>query len=156
MGATVHTLHVLLAGVWLGGVVFTTVVVSPAFKAMKWAETERVGVRSVVGRQYAKVGTVNLVLLAVFAILDGMLRGFGAVFYVEYGLVVALFVLVAAHGVYFGRRLLGLAESEKKAVSVEDASSLAARRRRLQRLSFGASMLNVAVSVAVVVLAVNV
>lgn len=41
MGAAIHTLHVLLAGVWLGGVVFTTLVVSPAFKGMKWSEAER-------------------------------------------------------------------------------------------------------------------
>lgn len=155
MGAAVHTIHVILAGVWLGGVVFTTVVVSPALKAMKWAEAERVGVRAVIGRRYAKVGTPNLALLAVFAVLDGALGGFGTVFYVEYGLLAVLFGLVAAHGVYFGRRLVQLAEAEKTAVSGEDASSLAARRRGLQRLSFGASMVNVAVSVAVVAVAVN-
>jgi putative copper export protein len=36
MSTLVHTLHVILAGTWLGGVVFTTAVVSPALKAMKW------------------------------------------------------------------------------------------------------------------------
>ncbi|MEJ7871030.1 MAG: hypothetical protein WKF67_02135, partial [Rubrobacteraceae bacterium] len=67
MGAEIHTLHVMLAGVWLGGVVFTTVVVSPAFKAMKWSEAERVGARSVVGKHYARVAGVNLALLLLFA-----------------------------------------------------------------------------------------
>jgi hypothetical protein len=38
-------LHVVLAGVWIGGVVFTTFVVSPALKAMKWPGPERVLVR---------------------------------------------------------------------------------------------------------------
>ena len=76
----VHTLHDILAGVWLGGVVFTTVVVSPALKAMKWSEAERVGVRSVIGKQYARVGTVNLV----FAVLNGLMKGFGAILHVEY------------------------------------------------------------------------
>ena len=56
MSEIFHVLHVVLAGVWLGGVVFTTAVVSPALKAMNWSETERVGVRSAVGRQYAASG----------------------------------------------------------------------------------------------------
>lgn len=33
MGGILHTIHVVLAGVWLGGLVFTTAVVSPAFYA---------------------------------------------------------------------------------------------------------------------------
>ena len=41
MSTAIHTLHVVLAGVWLGGVLFTTLVVSPALKAMKWSEAER-------------------------------------------------------------------------------------------------------------------
>ena len=68
LGAILHTLHVILAGAWLGGVVFTTTVVSPALKSMGWDEAERARVRSVIGRQYAKVGTANLVLLLGFAL----------------------------------------------------------------------------------------
>jgi putative copper export protein len=45
LSAVVHVAHVVLAGIWLGGVIFTTAVVSPAFKAMKWSEPERVLVR---------------------------------------------------------------------------------------------------------------
>lgn len=156
MGTTVHTLHVLLAGMWLGGVVFTTVVVSPALKAMKWDEAERVGVRSVIGKQYAKVGTINLVPLAVFAVLDGALRGFGSIFYVEYVLLVMLFALVAAHGAYFGRGLAKLAEAERLASSAEQAQTFAERRRQLQKLSLRVSRIDLAVSTAVVVLAINV
>lgn len=156
MGATVHTLHALLAGVWLGGVVFTTVVVSPALKAMKWDEAERVGVRSVIGKQYAKVGTANLVLLVVFAVLDGALRGFGSIFYVEYGLLVLLCGLVAAHGAYFGRRLAKLAAAERLASSAEQVRTFAEQRRRLQKLSLRVSRIDLAVSTAVVVLAINV
>ena len=156
LGATIHTLHVLLAGVWLGGVVFTMVVVSPALKAMKWGEAERVGVRSGIGKQYAKVGTANLVLLLVFAVLDGGLVGFGPMFYVEYVLLLVLFGLVATHSAYFGRRLSRLAEAERGADSAEEARTFAAKRRELQRLSFAASMSNIAVSAAVVALAVNV
>ncbi len=80
LGAAIHTLHVMLAGVWLGGVVFTTAVVSPAFKAMKWSGIERVQTRSVLGWHYARVANVNLGLLLLFATVDGVLKGFGSVF----------------------------------------------------------------------------
>ena len=151
--AIVHTLHVMLAGVWLGGVVFTTTVVSPALKSMGWDEAERTRVRSVIGHQYAKVGTANLVLLLVFALLEGALSGFGPALYVEYALLVVLFGLVASHGAYFGRRLVELAEARKEAGASEKAQVLALRRRKLQRLSFWISMLNILISAAVLTLA---
>jgi uncharacterized membrane protein len=83
LDAIVHTLHVILAGAWLGGVVFTTTVVSPALTSMGWDEAERARVRSVIGRQYAKVGTANLVLLMILALLEGALSGFNPALYVE-------------------------------------------------------------------------
>jgi uncharacterized membrane protein len=149
----VHTLHVILAGAWLGGVIFTTTVVSPALKSMGWDEAEQARVRSVIGRQYAKVGTANLVLLLVFALLEGVLSGFGPVLYSEYVLLAVLFGLVASHGAYFGRRLVELAEARKEAGDSEKTRMLALRRRRLQRLSFGISMVNILISVVVVILA---
>jgi len=149
----VHTLHVILASAWLGGVVFTTTVVSPALKSMGWDEAERARVRSVIGHQYAKVGTANLVLLMVVALLEGALSGFGTALYSEYALLVVLFGLVASHGAYFGRRLVELAEARKESGDPEKAQMLALRRRRLQRLSFWISMLNILISAAVVILA---
>ena len=149
----VHVVHVSLAGVWLGGVVFTTTVVSPALKAMKWSGAERVGVRSAIGRQYARVGSANLALLLLFAVLDGTLSGFGALFYAEYLSLLLLFGLVAAHGAYFGRRLARLAGAEREAGSAEAAKSLAEQRRSLQRFSLQVSRLNLMVSVVVMILA---
>jgi uncharacterized membrane protein len=149
----VHIAHVVLAGVWLGGVVFTTAVVSPALKAMKWSEPERVQVRSEIGKRYAKVGTINLVLLALFALLDGLLAGFGAALYAEYLLLAVLFGLVAAHGAYFGRRLKELGAGERAAASEEEARVLSERRRDLQRASLRVSMANLLVSLAVALLA---
>jgi putative copper export protein len=149
----VHTLHVILAGAWLGGVVFTTTVVSPALKLMGWDEAEQARVRSVIGRQYARVGTANLALLLVFALLEGTLSGFGPALNSEYALLAVLFGLVASHGAYFGRRLVELARARKEAEDSDKARMLALRRRRLQRLSFGISMLNVLISVAVMILA---
>jgi uncharacterized membrane protein len=153
LGAIAHTLHVILAGVWLGGVVFTTTVVSPALKSMEWDEAEQARVRSVIGRQYAKVGTANLILLLVFALLEGALSGFDPALYSEYALLAVLFGLVASHGAYFGRRLVELAKARKEAGDSDKARMLALRRRRLQRLSFGISMLNILISVVVMILA---
>jgi uncharacterized membrane protein len=148
--------HVVLAGVWLGGVVFTTAVVSPALKALKWSEAERVGARSAIGRQYARVGSANLVLLLLFAVLDGFVQGFGALFYAEYVLLLLLFGLVAAHGAYFGRRLAELAGAKREAGDDEAASTFFAERRRaLQKLSLRVSQLNLLVSVVVMVLATS-
>jgi uncharacterized membrane protein len=153
LDAIVHTLHVTLAGAWLGGVAFTTTVVSPALRSMGWDEAERARVRAVIGRQYAKVGTTNLVLLLVFALLEGAIWGLGPALYAEYALLAVLFGLVASHGAYFGRRLVELAGARKLAEDSEKSQILVLRRRRLQRLSFGISMLNILISAAVVVLA---
>jgi uncharacterized membrane protein len=151
----IHSTHVVLAGVWLGGIVFTTFVVSPALKALKWPEAERVAVRSAIGRQYAGVGSINLVLLALFALLDGALGGFGPALYAEYALILLLFGLVAAHGAYFGQRLAKLARSEREAGSEESAKSFAEMRRSLQKLSSRVSWVSLLVSTAVMVLAVG-
>jgi uncharacterized membrane protein len=153
LGEFFHLTHVMLAGVWLGGLVFTIFVVSPALKAMKWPEAERVAVRSAIGRHYARVGSVNLGLLLLFAILDGVFGGFGAALYAEYALLVVLFGLVAAHGAYFGRRLAKLAEAEREAGSAEEARTFAGRRRSLQRVSSRVSWVSLLVSAAVMVLA---
>jgi len=153
LDAVVHTLHVILAGAWLGGVVFTTTVVSPALRSMGWDEVERARVRSVIGRQYARVGTAYLVLLLVFALLEGALSGFGPALYSEYALLAVLFGLVASHGAYFGGHLVELAEARKQAGGSEKAQVLTLRRRRLQMLSYGISMLNILISTVLVILA---
>ena len=155
LGEILHLTHVVLAGVWLGGLVFTRLVVSPALKAMKWPEAERVAVRSAIGRQYARVGSINLVLLTLFALLDGALGGFGPALYAEYALILLLFGLVAAHGAYFGRRLAALARAERESDNEEAARSFAERRRSLQGVSSRVSWVSLLVSTAVVVLATS-
>ena len=153
MGGIIHLTHVLLAGVWLGGLVFTTFVVSPALKAMKWDEAERVAVRSAIGRHYARVGSVNLGLLLLFALLDGVFGGYGPDLYAEYALLLVLFGLVAAHGAYFARRLARLAGTEREAESDEAARPFAERRRSLQKVSSRVSWVSLLLSTAVAVLA---
>ena len=122
---------------------------------MTWSEAERVGVRSVIGRRYAKVGGANLLLLLAFALLDGLTAGFGTAFYAEYALLGALFSMVVVHGAHFGRKLANLANGERRAKSPDEASSLASRRHALQRISSKVSWLDLAISVAVAVLAIN-
>ena len=97
MGEIFHLTPASTTCVWLGGLVFTTFVVSPALKAMNRDEAERVAVRSAIGRQYARVGSVNLGLLLLFAVLDGVFGGFGADLYAEYALLLVLFGFVAAN-----------------------------------------------------------
>jgi putative copper export protein len=155
LGTILHVAHVVLAGVWLGGVVFTMAVVSPALKAMKWPETERVGVRSIIGRQYARVGSANLGLLLLFAVLDGVLGGFRPGLYAEYALLLLLVGFVAAHGAYFGRRLARLAAAEQEAESEEATRSFAERRRSLQKISLRVSQLSLLVSLGVMILAIG-
>lgn len=154
MSAVVHVVHAVLAGVWLGGVVFTAFVVSPALGAMKWEEAERVQVRSRIGKQYAKVGSVNLALLASFAALDGLLTGLGAARYTEYLLLAVLFGLVTMHGAYLGPRLARLAAAERSTATEHEADTFARRRRALQRRSLWVSWTNLLVSVVVAGLAV--
>lgn len=150
-----HVAHVVLAGIWLGGLVFTAAVVSPAFGTMKWSESERVAVRSAVGKRYARVGSLNLVLLALFAVLDGVFAGFGVTFYAEYALLFLVFGLAGAHGAYFGRRLAELAKAEREASREEEARTLAVLRRSLQQVSLRISYLNLLASTAVLVLAIG-
>ena len=67
--SVVHALHILAAGLWVGGLFFTAAVVSPAFKQMEWTAAERVAVRSAVGKQYSRVARINLALLVAAAVI---------------------------------------------------------------------------------------
>jgi hypothetical protein len=63
-----------------------------------------------------------------------------------------VFGLVAAHGTYFGCRLVGLAEAERRAGNAEEARAFAGERRALQRLSLRVSQVDL-VSVTILALA---
>ena len=108
-----------------------------------------------IGRRYAKVGGVNLCLLLLFAVLDGVVGGFGTALLAEYFLLAVVFGLSITHGAYFGRRLKKLAEAEQRAKDAEKATgTFAEKRRAIGRLSLGASVLNLASSSAIAILAV--
>jgi uncharacterized membrane protein len=136
-----HAVHVLAAGIWVGGLVFTTAVVSPAFKRMDWSPAERIAVRSAVGRQYARVAVLNLVVLFIAALADWLPSGLGMVALAELGLIVLILFLSGLHGRVFAPRL---AQAAREPQSVDNL--------RLQRVSVGGSMLNLILSMIVVVL----
>ncbi|HZV49088.1 MAG TPA: hypothetical protein VFD49_04915 [Candidatus Dormibacteraeota bacterium] len=158
MSPYLHTVHVLLAGVWLGSLVFTTLVVSPALRAMEWRESERVLVRSRIGHQFMRLANPLLALLAVFLLLDGLTAplpvGRLVRFLVELGLVLVVAGLAASHGLVFGRRLRDLAAHEAEAPP-DVAPRLTSARHRVQRISFSVSIVNLLASLAVATLAVN-
>jgi putative copper export protein len=153
-----HTVHVLLAGIWLGCLVFTTLVVSPALRRMEWRESERVLVRSRIGRQFMWLANPLLALLVLFLLLDGLTAplpvGRLVRFLIELGLVLGIAALAGSHGLIFGRRLRDLAAQEAEAPA-EVALRLATARHRVQRISFSVSIVDLASSLAVAILAVN-
>lgn len=137
----IHAVHTLLAGFWVGGLMFTAVVVSPAFKRMEWSPPERTAVRSAVGRQYSKVARPNLALLFVAALFDWLPVGLGAIAVTELALIALVFLLSELHGLYFAPRLAQAARARDEAL-----------RSRIVRVSVSVSMLNLTLSIVVIVL----
>jgi uncharacterized membrane protein len=136
-----HALHVLAAGIWVGGLVFTTFVVSPAFKRMEWSPADRIAVRSAVGRQYSRIAGLNLAVLFVAALADWLPAGLGAMALAELGLILLILVLSGMHGRVYAPRLAQAARDDRPVDSL-----------RLQRVSVGVSMLNLILSLSVAVL----
>lgn len=151
-----HTAAAVLAGTWLGCLVFTTLVVSPALKGLEWPETTRVLVRSRIGRQFRRLANPLLVLLAVAIVLAGVsspLSGWSlARFVAQLVLLVLLGLLAAAHGFFLGTRLQRLAAAEQSEAD-HDVAAARAARHRLQRLSFAVSISDLAVSLVLAILA---
>lgn len=152
-----HTAAGVLAGTWLGCLVFTTFVVSPALKAMDWPQTSRVLVRSAIGRQFRRVANPLLLLLAIAVVLTGVsappseLRR--AQFVAELVLLAFLGCLALVHGFFLGTRLQRLAAAEG-AMPDEERAVIQAARHRLQRLSFAVSVSDLVVSFLLAVLVI--
>ncbi|MGH7912307.1 MAG: DUF4149 domain-containing protein [Candidatus Dormibacteraceae bacterium] len=149
------TVQAVLAGIWLGSLVFTTLVVSPALKKMDWSERTRTLVRSQIGRQFRRLANPLLVLLAVFIVLAGLSRPLSgkhlAWFVIELALLVLVALLASSHGFYFGTRLQRLATAD-----AGTATGIAGdRRRRLQRQSLAVSIVDLVASLALAVLAAS-
>ncbi|PZR98995.1 MAG: hypothetical protein DLM67_04720 [Candidatus Nephthysia bennettiae] len=152
MPVAVHLLNATLAGIWLGCLVFTTLVVSPAFKRMHWSDAERVQVRSALGRQFMLVANPILLLL-LGSLIAGVLADGSRLLLVELALLLLVILLAATHGLFFGRRLEALAVAEG-GTEAELALRLA-RRRGLQRASAALSTVNLVLSAVLLLVAVS-
>lgn len=141
MNAFLHILHVLAAGIWLGGLVFTTIVVSPAFRQMDWSPVERIAVRSAVGRQYTKVARFNLLVLLVAALAAWLSQGWSTLASVEIALILSVVVLSELHALVWVPRLAQAARSGN------DAARAAA-----MHVMITASMLNLLLSFGIAIL----
>ena len=94
------------------------------------------------GRQYSKVARVNLLVLLLAALADGMARGWTAPAWVEIALIILVFVLSELHAQVFAPRLGQAARTGDEIA-----------RRKALRTSISVSMLNLVLSIFVAVLA---
>jgi uncharacterized membrane protein len=143
MDAVIHAVHVLAAGIWMGGLVFTTVVISPAFKRMDWTPPQRIAVRSEVGRQYTKIARLNLAILLLAALLDRAAQGGSTLWGIEIALIVVAFALAELHAQVFAPRLGMAARSGDEAA-----------RKKALRVSISVSMLNLVLSFTIAIMAI--
>lgn len=139
----VHVLHVLAAGIWLGGLVFTTTVVSPAFKRIEWSPSQRIAVRSEIGKQYSIVARFNLLILVGMALIDYAQRGWNDLGCIELTLIIIVLILSELHARVFAPRL-------GKASRAGDEVA----RSKALRISITVSMLNLLLSFAIASLAI--
>lgn len=136
--------HVLATGIWLGGLVFTTTVVSPAFKRLNWPVQERIAVRSALGRQYARVARINLIAILALLCATQVQAGWTMTAWIELALLVLIGIISELHARHYAPKLAAAARSG-------DALIL----RRTLRVSIGVSMLNLAASTALAALALS-
>ncbi len=135
----IHIIHLLAAGIWLGGLVFTASVVTPAFKRMNWTPVDRIAVRSEVGRQYSVIARVNLLILLFAAIFDASARNWA-----EIALIILVIALSELHALVFAPRL---------GVAARSGDQIA--RKKALRVSVSVSMMNLFLSLVVAVLAIG-
>jgi uncharacterized membrane protein len=135
-----HAVHILAAGIWLGGLVFTTFVVSPAFRRMSWTPAERFAVRSEVGRQYTRVARVNLMALLAAMLADWTMRGWSTPGQAELASIGLILILSELHARVFAPRL-------GRAVLSGDETARAAALRVIIKVSMMTLLLSLLVAV---------
>ncbi|WP_102126693.1 DUF4149 domain-containing protein [Deinococcus planocerae] len=90
-------LNILLVGVWVGMYLFTTFVVSPAFRELFPDEATRSAHRRLVGRHYARVNGPLTALLLLVVLALGVTGGFTAPLLLELVVLVLIGALVGLH-----------------------------------------------------------
>lgn len=144
--------HLFTAVLFVGGSFFMWLVVMPASHLITEDESERTRIVGKMAKQFGRITNPTLLVLVLTGIYNASwyLRSADALFdtyagnllLVKMVLVVVLLVLIYAHNVYFGRRIVRLA-SERK------LDELRALRKRSRVVSFA----NLALMVAILVLA---
>ena len=128
----------LIAGMWLGAYLFTTLVVSPALKQLPLTDAERIRTRSAIGRRYGKLA-MPLLLLWLLVLL---LQDFATDIALRLTLLLALIVLSGLHAYVLGARMQQLADAEVATgeTRTEERSSLARQSAYLTFTGLGLSL----------------
>lgn len=142
MQPTVHVIHLLSAGIWLGGLVFVLVVLLPALRRMSPTIEERIKVRAAIGPLYIIVSRINLVILLFSAVLDTFFRGWRVNSIIEIALIIVVFVLSETLGT-IGARLIEAVRDER----AED-------RKSMVRMAAGISSVSLLLSFILMILAI--
>jgi len=135
---SLNVLEGLIAGVWLGGYLFTTFVVSPALESLPLGDAERIRARSAIGRRYGKLaGPLLLVWLAVL-----LSQGFETWTLARLGLLIVLAAVVGLHGYLIGSRMQALAERKTAGATVaQDLTTLRQLSARITPVALVVSLL---------------
>ncbi len=158
--AVVRWVHLLSAVLWIGGMLFVVLVLTPVMrKALP--PTERTLLLAEVGRRFGRLSAVALSLLLVTGFLNGERRGiawsrllvsdYGRTLALKLALVAVVVVLTLVHALYYGRRLTEIAERARELGAADEAT--AAERRRLRRASIAISGVNLLLNLVIVLLA---
>jgi uncharacterized membrane protein len=131
-------LEILLAGIWVGSYLFTTLIVTPGLRSLPLGEARRVTIRSAIGRRYGRLA--GLLVLAWILLL--LLQGLSGWVLVRFVLLLILAGIVSLHAYIYGSRLQRLAAREHAG-----EAAAATERARLQRLSARVTPLSLVLSV---------
>ncbi|MFQ5848369.1 MAG: DUF4149 domain-containing protein, partial [Candidatus Methylomirabilales bacterium] len=103
---TLVTLHLLGAVVWIGGMLFVVLVLTPILRERP--PVERTALLSAVGRRFLKVGWAGLAVLLLTGPMLWALRGFqiSSVLAAKLALVGAILVLSLLHDFFLGPKLV--------------------------------------------------
>jgi len=127
---TLITLHLLAAVVWIGGMLFLGLVLTPVLRYRP--PDERASLLSAVGRRFLKIGWAALGALLATGPALWALRGFEltTVLVVKLGLVAIILILSLIHDVFLGPRLvahIGRADQGQETVRLWRRVALLAR-----------------------------
>lgn len=119
-------LEILLAGIWVGSYLFTTLIVSPGLASLPLEPANRVTIRSAIGRLYGRYAVLLLLTWLVLLILQGLSGWILA----RFMLLIALTCMIGLHGYVYGSRLQLLAARE-----AAGEVTAALERTKLQQIS---------------------